>query len=400
MNHQKIVDIGILNGIIVDINHRLKGKGDREIEIDGRLVVPGFVDLHMHLDKAWIGGSDRWECITLLDMIAATREFMRTKSWKEEEIMPRVIKAVELCVRKGTTAMRTHVDLEQGAGIEGIKAVLKAREQVKPWVDMQVVAFSLDGFRGAPDGGESLLRQALDLGADIIGGNPIMNDDPSPYFDMLFKVARDYNMDLDIHIDETNDPGERWVELLAEKTIEYDWVGRVTASHVCSLYWLSDKDSAQIIAKMAQAQMKVITNPLTNLYIRGKDPRIPTGPTRVKELLDGGIEVGIGTDNTGDFFAPLGNADMLLAALFLAYQRRLGNRPVIETVLNMATEKGAEFMGFTPGYGVAIGKRADLVVLDAQLAEKALIDVVPRYYVIKQGKIIVEQGDLTTLHYS
>ena len=149
---------------------------------------------------------------------------------------------------------------------------------------------------------------------------------------------------------------------------------------------------------MAKAKMRVFANPPTNLYIRGPDPKLSTGPTPVKALLDAGVEVGVGTDNTRDYFAPLGNADMLFAALLLGHQRRFGGRATVNSLLKLVTEKGAELMGLKPGYGVKEGCQADLVVLDASTSEEALIDLAPRKYVIKRGKIVVQDGKLVPLN--
>ena len=148
---------------------------------------------------------------------------------------------------------------------------------------------------------------------------------------------------------------------------------------------------------MVKAQMRVVTNPLTNLYIRGPNPQLPTGPTRIKDLLDAGLLVAAGSDNTRDFFAPMGNADMLFTTLLLAMQRRISARPVIENVLKMTTVNGAQAMGLTPGYGVQEGCRADLVLLNANSLEDAVIDLAPRRYVIKRGKIVVEKEKLVPL---
>jgi cytosine deaminase len=323
MGRGDLVDVGIRNGVITDIQENLAERGEKELEVEGRVLIPGFVDAHMHLDKAWMGDKEKWDCVTLDDMVMGTVEYVKKHGWTKEEILPRARQAVELGVRKGTTAMRTHVDLNRYRGIAGIRAILELRDQVKPWVDIQIVAFSTDGYSGIADGGEALLREAMKLGADVVGGAPRIDQDPGPYLDMLFSVAKDYNAEIDLHIDESNDPNEIWIELFAEKAVEHAWEGKVTGSHVCSLYWVTEEVADRIIKKMVKAKMHVITNPLTNLYIRGPNPQVSTGPTRIKDLLDAGIHMAAGTDNTRDFFAPLGNADMLLTSLLLAYQRRI-----------------------------------------------------------------------------
>ena len=397
MSDAHLVDVGIRAGIISTVNDSISGHGEKEIEGHGQVLIPGFVDAHMHLDKAWMGDSSKWDCVTLLDMIIGTNDYVTKNGWKEEEIISRARKTVELGVRKGTTAMRTHVDLNRNMGIAGIEAILELKEQVKPWVDIQIVAFNTDDYSNAPDGGEKLLREAMSLGAEVVGGVPKAQPDPGPYLDMLFTVAKEYNAELDLHIDESNDPNEIWVERLAEKTLEHNWKNKVNGSHACSLYWVSEDVAQRIIQKMAAAQMRVITNPLTNLYIRGPNPQLTTGPTRIKDLLDAGIHVAVGSDNTRDYFAPLGNADMLLTTLLFAYQRRISARPVIENVVRMSTINGAQVMGLTPEYGVQEGCLADLVLLNANSLEEAVIDLAPRRYVIKRGKIVVEKEQLLPL---
>ena len=237
----------------------------------------------------------------------------------------------------------------------------------------------------------------MSMGVEVVGGSPKYDPDPGPYLDMLFKVAKEYNAELDLHVDESNDPNEIWIELFAEKALEHNWINKTNGSHACSLYWVSKTVADRIIQKMVKAQMRVITNPLTNLYIRGPNPQLPTGPTRIRDLLNAGILIAVGTDNTRDFFNPMGNADMLLATLLLAYQRRISARPVIENMVKMATVNGAQVMGLTPGYGVQEGCRADLVLLQANSLEEAVIDLAPRRYVIKRGKIVVEKAELVPL---
>ncbi len=387
------VNIGIVDGIIKKIDTASLEKGKTEIDVGQRYVIPGFVDLHMHLDKAYMGGPEIWECVTLMDMVKGSHEF-RSHGWDQAEITKRALKCTETAIRHGTTALRTHVDLGQDTGLAGIKALLDIQKRVKPWIDIDIIAFTTEGFTNAPDGGEKILREALDLGANLVGGAPLRDPNPGPYMEMLIEVAKEYKVDVDLHIDESNNPDQFHVEEFAEKAIKCGYEGHVIGSHVCSLFWVTQENADRIISKLVKADMKVIANPPTNLYIRGPNPRLPTGPTRVNDLLNAGVPVGIGTDNTGDFFAPLGNADMLHAALLMAYTRRLGGRPVVQTVFDMATTTGASFMGLEPSYGVMEGGKADLVVLDAKNKEEALVDLVPRAYVIKNGQIVVKQNQL------
>ena len=387
------IDIGIREGLIVALDKHITGNGLKEINGKGRLVLPGFVDLHMHLDKAFMGGEGRWQCSTLEDAYKLSE-----KLGKKNDIFDRAQKTVKLAISKGTTAIRTHVNVNLLTGLSDIETIVALREKVKSWVDIEIIAFHTGDFACPPDGGEQLISQALNLGADLIGGVVHSTNNQNDYFDLLFRLAKKFKKQLDLHIDENNDPNELQVERFAEKAIEHNWEGQIIGSHVCSLYWTSDDVAQRVIQKIAKANMTVITNPLTNLYIRGNsNERLPTGITRVRELLDAGITVGVGTDNTCDMFAPFGNADMLLAALLLGYQRRFGDRPILQTLIELVTDKAANIMGLTPDYGVRQNCKADLAILDASSLEEAFIKLPTRDYVIKNGHIIVHHGRVLPL---
>ena len=212
------------------------------------------------------------------------------------------------------------------------------------------------------------------------------------------KAKIEYDTEIDIHIDESNDPDALIVEQYAEKAVTHGRQGKVTGSHVCSLYWVDDATAKRVISKFVSAQMKVIVNPISNLYIRGpRDLRLSTGPTRVWDLLDAGVDVGMGTDNTRDLFVPWGNADMLFSAMLLGLERRLGHRPIIETLLHMATSQGRRLLHLPPPYGVEEGAQADLVLVDALNPEEALVNMATRLYTIKRGQIVMDHGELTPL---
>jgi cytosine deaminase len=385
------VDVAVDQGKIIAIQKNLKITGEKELAGHGRLLVPGFVDLHMHLTMAF-KESDEHEHQSLTELVKDP--IPESAPTPLSEVMARTERVIKMAVRNGTTTIQSHEAVGLDHGATGLEALLQIREKVKPWVDIRIIVAPLGGFTAFPDGGEAQLRSAMKLGADMIGGYWYIDPDPRPYMDMLFRVAKDFNVDIDMHLDETNDPTQIWVETFAEKAIEHGWEGRVTASHICSLYWVTNTLAKRIIKKMVQARMKVVTNPFTNLYLRGKNKQIPTGPTRIKDLLDAGIQVGVGTDNTQDMFNPLSNADMLLAALFLAYQRRFGERSIPETAFNLITSAGAEMMKLDPGYGVTVGCQGDLVILDATTIKEALINQAARLYVIKNGKVVVDHGIL------
>jgi cytosine deaminase len=259
-------------------------------------------------------------------------------------------------------------------------------------MDIQVVAFVLEPLT-ASNAGISLLKKAMIMGADVVGGVPDSDPNPEKYIALIFKTAKEFNADIDLHIDESNDPSSSLLEYYAEKTLENDYEGRVTASHCSSLSAVSDHTAVRIIKKVGKARMNVIANPLTNLYLWGNDGK-SEGVTRVKELLEAGVNVVYATDNTMDPFNPLGNANMLLSGLFLAYIEHLGSKPL--TILKMGTYNAAKATKIIPNYGIKKGGRADIMVLDAEDPEEAIIKQAESLYVIKNGRTKVEKGVLTS----
>ena len=213
-------------------------------------------------------------------------------------------------------------------------------------------------------------------------------------FKSLFNVAKDFDADIDLLVFETNDPKDLHLEIYAEKALENGYEGRVTASHCCSLSAVSDEIAKSVIRKVRDAKMNVIANPFTNLYLWGKDGK-PNEVTRVKELLDAGVNVTYATDNTDDPFNPLSNADMLLAGLFLAYLKQLDGKDALTTIFKMGTSGAAKATKIIQNYGIREGGRADLMILDAESPREAIIEQAKRLCVIKNGKIVVKNGNLT-----
>jgi len=208
---------------------------------------------------------------------------------------------------------------------------------------------------------------------------------------LIFDIAKEFDAEIDLHIDESNDPRDLLLECYAEKTMKNGYEGRVTASHCSSLSTVSDDIAMRVIRKVREAEMSIIANPFTNLYLWGKGGS-PEGVTRVRELLDAGVNVAYATDNTMDAFNPLGNADMLLAGLFLAYARHLGSDA--STIFKMGTYNAAKATKIVQNYGIRSGGRADIMILDAEDSQEALVEQPERLYVVKNGKVVAQNGVL------
>lgn len=386
-----LADIGIQGGRIVKVG-KIRGKARRVINAQGMLTSPAFIDPHIHLDKCMIGDEVRSNVSgTLQEAIEIIWE--RKRRYTTADIVRRAGEVIRMAVLNGTTRMRTHVDVDTIGGLKPLKGLLAARKKFRHLMDIQIVAFPQEGILRDP-GTEELLYKAMELGADLVGGMPHHERPYSkakPHIDICFEVAKQFDADIDMHVDETDDPRSRSLEYLAEKTIAEGYQGRVAAGHTCALAAYPDDYARKVIQKVKRANINMITNPVTNLVIQGREDKQPVrrGITRVKELLAAGVNVTFGQDCVNDAFYPFGKADMLEVANITAHAAHLSAPNEIKTVFRMMTYNAARTLGVLDDYG-AVGKRADLVVIDAVSVKDAIRMQPDRRWVIKGGKVIAE----------
>jgi cytosine deaminase len=370
------------------------------IDAGGRLVVPGFVEPHIHLDKAFI----REECRvnqsgTLMEAIEIIWD--KKRRYTVEEVAARAGRVIESAAAHGVTRMRTHVDVDNIGGLVPLHGVVRAREQCRDLVDLQIIAFPQEGiFKN--DGTARLMREAMEQGADIVGGMPF--NEPSPddsrrHIDLAFALATEFDADIDMHVDETDDPSARTLEMLADATMREGWEGRVTAGHTCALAGYPDDYAGQVIAKVKQAGIHMICNPATNLVVQGRLDRQPVrrGITRVRELLAAGINVSYGQDCVDDPFYPFGRVDPLEVALIMAHAAHLTKPNEIETVFSMQNFHAAKVLRLDD-YGFEQGALGDLVVLDAFDAAQAIRERADRMVVVKRGRVVAETTTTRQVH--
>jgi len=369
------------------------------INAKGMLTSPAFIDPHIHLDKCMIGDEVRPNVSgTLQEAIEIIWE--RKRRYTTADIVRRAGEVIRTAAMNGTTRMRTHVDVDTISGLKPLKGLLEARRKFKYLMDIQIVAFPQEGILRDP-GTEELLYKSMELGADLVGGMPHHERPYSkakPHIDICFEVAKRFGADIDMHVDETDDPRSRSLEYLAEKTVAEGYQGRVTAGHTCALAAYPDDYARKVIRKVKQANINMITNPVTNLVIQGRGDKQPVrrGITRVKELLAAGVNVTFGQDCVNDAFYPFGRADMLEVANITAHAAHLSTPDEIRTVFQMMTYNAARTLGVLHDYGV-VGKRADLVVIDAASVKDAIRMQPDRRWVIKGGKIIAESRSIRRL---
>ena len=371
------------------------------IDARGNLTTPSLIDPHIHLDKVNILDVVRPnETGTLKEAIEII--WAKKQTYTDEDILTRSEDVVLRALKNGTLNIRTHVDVDTIGGLKPLQGILKLKEKYRGLVDIQIVAFPQEGIIKDP-GCEDLLYQAMELGADVIGGMPANEatpDDSRAHVKIIFDIAEKYDCDVDMHVDETDDPFYRTLEMVADETIRRGWHSRVTAGHTCALAAYDDHYAGYVIQKLRQAQIHMITNPVTNLMLQGRNDKQPIrrGITRVKELLEAGLLVSFGQDCVSDTFYPLGSADMLQVANVTAHAAQMSLPDEIKKVYDMITGDAAAVIGLED-YGLKVGSKADLIVLDVATERDAIRLAPARLFVIKNGRIVARTQTETTFDF-
>jgi cytosine deaminase len=388
-----LCDLGIANGRFVSVNpNDVSPAAALTLDAEGRMAVPGFVEPHIHLDKALI--SERAPVNrsgTLNEAIEILWELKR--NYTVDEIADRASRVLAQALENGISGLRTHVDVDPIGGTRPAEGLIRARERFGDLIDIKIVAFPQEGIVKSP-GTEALMREVMKLGVDVVGGMPFNEASPQDsrrHIEIVFDIARQFDADIDMHVDETDDPAARTLEVLAELTIANGWQGRVTAGHTCALASYPRDYADHVIDRLRQANVNMIANPATNLMLQGRLDDYPKrrGVTQVKELLAAGVNVACGQDCVHDTFYPFGQNDPLEIAFLLCHASHMSQPAEILAVMDMVTNNGAKALR-VPDFRVVVGGVADLVVLDARDARGAFATRLPRRWVIRKGKLIAE----------
>ena len=289
--------------------------------------------------------------------------------------------------------MRGHVEVDPIVGLRGVEAVLPLRAEYADRLDLQLCAFAQEGILKAP-GTEALLREALRAGADLVGGCPYNDTDGPAHVDRVFALAREFACDVDFHADFADEPVHRHVEVIVDRTERHGWQGRVAIGHLTELAACDPAEQARIAGRLRAAGTAVITLPATDLYLMGRqDARnVRRGLTPVRRLLAAGVTVAAATNNVQNAFTPAGNADPLLLTFLLVVGAHMGGDSDMTAALDMVTVAPARILG-RQDHGLAVGCRADLVVLDASTVAEAVGGFPARALVVKGGRITARAGD-------
>jgi cytosine/creatinine deaminase len=385
---QEQVDIAIDAGKITAVAPKLPVEEQAEIDAKGNLVLPGFFNLHFHADKCLLGEIMRPNVSgTLPEAIEITNEFKR--KYDPDEVAGRAVRTMEQGVINGTTFFRLFCDVGTIGGLRAARGLLLAREKMKKYCRIQVVAFPQEGLLRDP-GAAELMEEAIKEGCDVVGGLPwyeYTDEEARQHIDICFGLAKRHDLDIHMLVDDTDDANSRSLEYLALKTLHEGFNGRVTASHCGAMAGYNDSYAAKVVDMVATAGVTISVNAHINLVCSARLDREPKrrGIARVKELLARGANVITSQDDVNDPYYPFGKPDPLECALMLAHVAQLTLPHELNTAVDAITVNAAR-AARVQEYGIATGMPADLVVVGAPSVGEALRVQAPRLHVFKEGR--------------
>jgi cytosine deaminase len=380
---EALFDIGVADGRIVEIADRIAADAPDE-RLDGRLVVPGFVESHIHLDKSYILDRCHNEKGTLVEAIAAVAAAKR--AFTEDDIYARAQRTLEKAIVQGTTRMRTHVEIDPRVGLKGFHALQRLARDYAWALDLQICAFPQEGLTNDP-GAEELLVAACEQGAGAIGGCPYTDTDPDMQIARIFAIARRFDLDIDLHLDFDIDPSWMHLDEVCRQTDAHGWGGRVAIGHVTKLSAVDHVRLAEIGGRLAGAGVAVTVLPATDLFLIGREHQhhVPRGVAPVHRLMEHGVTCSLATNNVLNPFTPFGDCSLIRMANLYANVAHLGREAEMRTCLAMVTTLPARLMNVAD-YGVAIGHPADLVVLDSRDPAMAVAELALPLLGFKRGR--------------
>jgi cytosine deaminase len=392
LDRDGLVDLAVADGRFTRIGVGLETDAERTLDCEGRLVTAPLVDCHLHLDASLTAGRPRWnESGTLIEGIHVWGELK--PSLTEEDVVARAKEIVRWAVANGTLFIRAHADVS-GENEAMVRGLLRVRDEVADLCTIQVTAFPQDGIFARP-GDEERLENAIRLGVDCVGGIP--HYEPTAELGLrevhrVFELAKQHSRRVDVHCDETDDPASRFLEVMADDTVEHGLTGRVTASHCTAMGSYEPYYSSKLHGFLVRSGINVVVNPFANSLIQGRLDVYPKrrGFAQLKELLAAGVNVSLGNDVIMDPWYSLGKADMLEAASLALHFTYMSGRDEIAEMLRCATERGARTLGIEDEYGIEEGKPADCVVFDAPDAVEVLRLKPVRRWVVRRGRVVAE----------
>lgn len=397
-DHQQITNLLINNGKIAAIAPELDCQAHTIIDGGDKLLLPGFIESHIHLDIALMNDDSlpgRPEPYLSHYGLNDSME-RRRRRFIHKDIKDRAVRAMQLASSHGVTAMRAQCHIDREVGLKHLNALLAAKEQCKGIMELQIVGFPQQGLTNHPEN-VPLFKEALQSGLDVMGAAPNLDRHPDGsidfrlHIDTALKLAMEFDCDLDVHADltipDTISLDELEAVYLARQTIKYNYQGRVSAGHLCGLGSAEPEVADRAIDIIKEAELHVVSQP--DLYRLGRDDtkHVRRGLTRVKELLNRGINVSFASNNVRDALRPMGNFNLLEEGLILAYGAHMDTIEELNTLITMCTDNPAKILGLD-GYGIQEGCDADLVLLDCTSPSEAIISQAGKLCIIKNGHLV------------
>ncbi|ACT02254.1 amidohydrolase family protein [Paenibacillus sp. JDR-2] len=400
--HHQLMDVGVSDGIIVYVEQSGAAKewtANAVVNGEGGVLLPGLVEPHIHLEKAYLLARMEREAGSLQDAIRITAHMKN--AFTRIDMRERSLQVVREAVSNGVTHMRCHAEVDPILGLSAIESALELKQSMRHLLDLQVVAFPQEGIFKSP-GTAELMEEALRLGCDVVGGITYQDPDLDDHLKFVFDLAGKYSKPLDFHADFSDKPEDLAIIQIAKRTMEYGLQGRVSAGHVTSLGSLAREEAAAAAELLSEAGIHVITLPATDLFIngRGDEEKPRRGLTPVKLLQEKGVNVAIGVNNVQNPFTPFGKADPLETAWLLAITAYMGGDSDASRLLGMLTE-GASRVLALEGYGIRVGASADMVLFREKTERDVLLNKSETRTVWKRGVIVadtrIERAILTIL---
>jgi cytosine deaminase len=379
----QVVDIGLSGGQVAAIDAALPD-GAPEEQLEGRLVVPGFIETHIHLDKSCLLGRCHCQKGTLEEAIAAVAE--QKRNFTEEDVYARASRTLEKALQHGTMRMRTHVEVDPRIGLTSFRALKRLKQDYAWAIDLQLCVFPQEGLLDDP-GCEDVMVQALEEGADVVGGAPYMDKDSRGQIARVFELARRFDKDIDFHLDFSLDVSHLDIEEVCRKADEFGWGGRVACGHVTKFSALPPARFDEIAKRLAEAGVAVTALPATDLFLIGRDydMNVPRGVAPAHRLLGRGVTCSISTNNVLNPFTPFGDCSLVRMANLYANVAQIGTPAGMADCLDMVTTSSAKLLNLKD-YGIATGFPADIVVLDAESRAQAVAELAQPIFGLKAGK--------------
>ncbi|MGI9332052.1 MAG: amidohydrolase family protein [Gammaproteobacteria bacterium] len=377
------VDIGIDDGKIVIIEANLSAEG-REIDVAGRLVAPGFIETHIHLDKSCILDRCKSEKGDLGEAIEQVAE--AKKAFTAEDCYERAKRTLEKSLLHGTTHMRTHLEVDPIIGLRGLDGVAPLIDEYKWAIDLEICVFPQEGLLNNP-GTDELIVEAMKRGCHLVGAAPYTDSSPKGQIDRIFEIAREFDADIDMHLDFGPTHDEIDVLYVCELTERFKYGGRVAVGHVTKLSTMPMERLDEISRRLADTGVAVTVLPSTDLFLMGRhmDHNVMRGVVPVHRMLQSGVNCSLSSNNVLNPFTPFGDCSLIRMANLYANICQVGKHDDMLECFNMITERSAKLLRLET-YGIEVGKSADLVVHDCTDPATAIAELVPPVYGFKRGR--------------